>query len=244
MPLIEVDTRRAKDHANGACRPRIWRGQTLHCLLLLVLMLSNGVLWLWLAFPLQRPTVPLELVQPSCNPSTAGAIFFDSVEKQFKGCDGSYWSSLAFCCAPGRPDPPRLSREEEEWETTHPEWTHGSSLQLSWSAPEARGSPVSAYSVSRGLLNVSAGGATTWVEVCRGAALSCSVHGIDPSARYSFVLTAYAAGGTSEPSEPAELQARALGTIVENRSIVRSLFRALEQSPVELIDGARITGCR
>ena len=44
--------------------------------------------------------------------------------------------------------------------------------------------------------------------------------------------------------EAAELQARALGTIVENRSIVRSLFRALEQSPVELIDGARITGCK
>jgi len=44
--------------------------------------------------------------------------------------------------------------------------------------------------------------------------------------------------------EAAELQARALGTIVENRSIVRALFRALEQSPVELIEGARITGCR
>lgn len=44
--------------------------------------------------------------------------------------------------------------------------------------------------------------------------------------------------------EAAELQARALGTIVENRSVVRALFRALEQSPVELIEGVRITGCR
>ena len=44
--------------------------------------------------------------------------------------------------------------------------------------------------------------------------------------------------------DAAELQARALGTIVENRSIVRALFKALEQSPVELIDGARITGCQ
>jgi 2-octaprenylphenol hydroxylase len=44
--------------------------------------------------------------------------------------------------------------------------------------------------------------------------------------------------------EAAELQARALGTIVENRSIVRALFRALEQSPVELIEGARIVGCK
>ncbi|TYC57266.1 2-octaprenyl-3-methyl-6-methoxy-1,4-benzoquinol hydroxylase [Marinobacter sp. BW6] len=44
--------------------------------------------------------------------------------------------------------------------------------------------------------------------------------------------------------EAAELQARVLGTIVENSSIVRALFRALEQSPVELIEGARITGCK
>ena len=44
--------------------------------------------------------------------------------------------------------------------------------------------------------------------------------------------------------EAAELQARALGTIVENRSIVRALFRALEPSPVELIEGTRIAGCK
>jgi len=44
--------------------------------------------------------------------------------------------------------------------------------------------------------------------------------------------------------EAAELQARALGTIVENRSIVRALFGALEQSQVELFEGARITGCK
>ncbi|AXS83354.1 FAD-dependent monooxygenase [Marinobacter sp. Arc7-DN-1] len=44
--------------------------------------------------------------------------------------------------------------------------------------------------------------------------------------------------------EAAELQARALGTIIENRSIVRALFEALEESPVELIEGAIMTGCR
>jgi len=44
--------------------------------------------------------------------------------------------------------------------------------------------------------------------------------------------------------EASELQARALGTIVENRSIVRALFTALEQSPVELIEGARIICCK
>ncbi|MDN6320383.1 MAG: FAD-dependent monooxygenase [Marinobacter sp.] len=42
--------------------------------------------------------------------------------------------------------------------------------------------------------------------------------------------------------EAAELQARALGTIVENRSIVRALFAAVEGSAVELIDGAQVTG--
>lgn len=44
--------------------------------------------------------------------------------------------------------------------------------------------------------------------------------------------------------DAAELQARALGTIIENRSIVRALFSALAQSQVELIDGAAVTGCR
>ena len=42
--------------------------------------------------------------------------------------------------------------------------------------------------------------------------------------------------------EAAELQARALGTIVENRSLVRALFEAVESSTVELIDGVQVTG--
>lgn len=42
--------------------------------------------------------------------------------------------------------------------------------------------------------------------------------------------------------EAAELQARALGTIVENRSLVRALFEAVESSVVELIDGVQVTG--
>ncbi|MGO1499711.1 MAG: FAD-dependent monooxygenase [Marinobacter sp.] len=42
--------------------------------------------------------------------------------------------------------------------------------------------------------------------------------------------------------EAAELQTRALGTIVENRSLVRALFEAVEVSAVELIDGVQVTG--
>ncbi|MGO1460745.1 MAG: FAD-dependent monooxygenase [Marinobacter sp.] len=42
--------------------------------------------------------------------------------------------------------------------------------------------------------------------------------------------------------EAAELQARALGTIVENRSLVRALFETVEVSNVELIDGVQVTG--
>lgn len=42
--------------------------------------------------------------------------------------------------------------------------------------------------------------------------------------------------------EAAELRAPALGTIIENRLIVRSLFTALAGSHVGLIDGARVTG--
>jgi len=42
--------------------------------------------------------------------------------------------------------------------------------------------------------------------------------------------------------EAAELQARALGTIIENRHIVRALFSALADSDVELIDGVKVIG--
>ncbi len=42
--------------------------------------------------------------------------------------------------------------------------------------------------------------------------------------------------------EAAELQARSLGTIIENRHIVRGLFAALADSDVELFDGVKVTG--
>ncbi|MDX1554127.1 MAG: UbiH/UbiF/VisC/COQ6 family ubiquinone biosynthesis hydroxylase, partial [Marinobacter sp.] len=42
--------------------------------------------------------------------------------------------------------------------------------------------------------------------------------------------------------EAAELRAPALGTIIENRRIVRALFTALADSSVELIDGVKVTG--
>ncbi len=41
--------------------------------------------------------------------------------------------------------------------------------------------------------------------------------------------------------EAAELRASALGTIIENRRIVRALFTALADSSVELIDGVKVT---
>lgn len=44
--------------------------------------------------------------------------------------------------------------------------------------------------------------------------------------------------------DAAQLQTRALGTIVENRSLVRSLFEMVETSKVKLIDGVQVTGCR
>lgn len=43
--------------------------------------------------------------------------------------------------------------------------------------------------------------------------------------------------------DAAELQSRALGTIVENHSIVRALLAALEASDVDLTDGVKVTGC-
>ncbi|MEE2764290.1 MAG: UbiH/UbiF/VisC/COQ6 family ubiquinone biosynthesis hydroxylase [Pseudomonadota bacterium] len=42
--------------------------------------------------------------------------------------------------------------------------------------------------------------------------------------------------------DAAELQAPALGTIVENRNLVRALFLALDASPVEVLDGVQVTG--
>ncbi|MCL7943294.1 UbiH/UbiF/VisC/COQ6 family ubiquinone biosynthesis hydroxylase [Marinobacter sp. ATCH36] len=42
--------------------------------------------------------------------------------------------------------------------------------------------------------------------------------------------------------EAAELRAPALGTIIENRRIVRALFSALSDSDVGLIDGVKVTG--
>lgn len=42
--------------------------------------------------------------------------------------------------------------------------------------------------------------------------------------------------------EAAELRAPALGTIIENRRIVRALFSALADSNVNLIDGVKVTG--
>ena len=106
----------------------------LHWSCLLVLVLSNAAIWLWhVPGHSITPLIirPLASENP-CTSETAGTIFFDTAERRFKGCDGSYWSSLAFCCAPGQPEPPRLSRHTADRRT---------SIKLSWSPPEARGSP-------------------------------------------------------------------------------------------------------
>lgn len=42
--------------------------------------------------------------------------------------------------------------------------------------------------------------------------------------------------------EAAELQAESLGTIVENRAVVKALFQEILDSPVELIDGVTVSG--
>jgi 2-octaprenylphenol hydroxylase len=42
--------------------------------------------------------------------------------------------------------------------------------------------------------------------------------------------------------EAAELQAESLGTIVENRVVVKALFEEVLESPVRLIDGVKVTG--
>jgi 2-octaprenylphenol hydroxylase len=42
--------------------------------------------------------------------------------------------------------------------------------------------------------------------------------------------------------EAAELRSESLGTIVENRVVVRALFQLIDDSPVELIDGVRVAG--
>lgn len=58
-------------------------------------------------------------------------------------------------------------------------------------------------------------------------------------------MTVWDGDGTGRVQfEAAELQARALGTIVENRHIVRALFQALSRSSVELMDGATMSGCQ
>ncbi len=54
-------------------------------------------------------------------------------------------------------------------------------------------------------------------------------------------MTVWDADGTGRIHfDTAELHARSLGTIVENRNIVRALFEALADSPVQLLDGVRV----
>ena len=160
-PMIDVRATRGGDGA-----------VTWHCIALSCFALSACI---YAAFWLGHSTAPGHSITPliirplasrPCNSETAGTIFFDTAERRFKGCDGSYWSSLAFCCAPGRPEPPRLSRHTADKRT---------SLKLSWSAPQARGSPVSSYSLS------ASRNASAPFDVCRGPTLSCTVTEIDPS---------------------------------------------------------------
>ncbi|EBA01690.1 FAD-dependent oxidoreductase [Marinobacter sp. ELB17] len=56
-------------------------------------------------------------------------------------------------------------------------------------------------------------------------------------------MTVWDAEGTGRIEfDAAEMRAEALGTIVENRHIVRSLFNALEASPATIFSGAKVAG--
>jgi 2-octaprenylphenol hydroxylase len=56
-------------------------------------------------------------------------------------------------------------------------------------------------------------------------------------------MTVWDAEGTGRIEfDAAEMRAEALGTIVENRQIVRALFNALEASPATIISGASVAG--
>jgi len=70
-----------------------------------------------------------------------------------------------------------------------------------------------------------------WAGVGQGR--DCSYH----------AMTVWDGDGTGRIQfEAAELQAQALGTIVENRAVVKALFQEILDSPVELIDGVAVSG--
>ena len=59
------------------------------------------------------------------------------------------------------------------------------------------------------------------------------------------MMTVWDAEGTGRIEfDAAEMRAEALGTIVENRHLVRALFNALEASPATIISGAKVAGWR
>lgn len=59
------------------------------------------------------------------------------------------------------------------------------------------------------------------------------------------VMTVWDGDGTGRIHfDSAELQARSLGTIVENRNIVRALMAALVASDVDVMDDEKVAGCR
>jgi len=59
------------------------------------------------------------------------------------------------------------------------------------------------------------------------------------------MMTVWDAEGTGRIEfDAAEMRAEALGTIVENRHLVRALFNALEASPATIISGAKVAGGR
>jgi hypothetical protein len=150
-----------------------------------------------LALPLElarRSATVATSTDAACTEALAGTIRFDSASRRFQGCDGVGWSLLAFCCAPERPAPPRLSVSAD------------CDLWLGWKPPRAHGSPVTSYSLVAATAPSSHAVAAPRV-VYRGAQLGCCV--ADLGARLNgvwFTVTAHAVGGDSEPSEPVQLQ--------------------------------------
>jgi hypothetical protein len=173
--------------------------------------LINALFALWYGPTANSPRIgwpgddPQVYVQTSaadtdCTEREAGRIVFNPVSRHFQGCDGHAWSQLAFCCAPARPAPPRMSAQAV-----------GCELSLSWSPPAAHGSPVSEYSLAMHTADDAAAEGRT---IYRGPSLSFCVGAVS-SPGVHFTVTAHAVGGDSAPSDAVELQAAPSPVLLE-----------------------------
>ena len=156
----------------------------------------------------------------TCDSSHAGSVLFDTDLHAFFGCDGVQWSQLAYCCAPARPAKPQISVAASVAGEAGPCTADDGipahlKLGLVWEAPQAHGSPITAYSVHARHWGSESG--PSW-ELWRGSSTSCCINrsdgggfgvgagSVEVAERLELTLVAHAVGGTSEPSAPVELQ--------------------------------------